>query len=163
MSGRCADDPSPAFDPSVPGRIHTRAAWWVAEARCGREGGRVVGPDDAGDCKLSLLHTYRLVAGHVTSRAFSALTLLVGRQERSIRPVKIEWRGVCVVICLERGADCLHMVQLMSLHPQTPSSLASFKSRLVLRFWYQLTQVVLFLQAVCTSWHPTNSDIALKD
>jgi len=48
-----------------------------------------------------------------------------------------------VVICLERGADCLHMVQLMPLHPKSPSSLASFKSRLVLPFWYQLTQVVL--------------------
>ena len=29
---------------------------------------------------------------------------------KSIRPVKIEWWGVDVVICLERGADCLHMV-----------------------------------------------------
>jgi len=48
-----------------------------------------------------------------------------------------------VVICLERGADCLHMVQLMPLHPKTPPSLASFKSRLVLPFWYQLTHVVL--------------------
>jgi len=48
-----------------------------------------------------------------------------------------------VVICLERGADCLHMVQLMPLHPKTPSSLVSFKSRLVLPFWYRLTQVVL--------------------
>jgi len=57
--------------------------------------------------------------------------------------VKIERWGVGVVICLERGADCLHMVQLMPLHPQTPSSRASFKSRLVLPFWYQLTQVVL--------------------
>ena len=28
-----------------------------------------------------------------------------------------------MVICLERGADCLHMVQLMPLHPKTPSSL----------------------------------------
>ena len=28
-------------------------------------------------------------------------------------------------------------------HPQTPSSLASFKSRLVLPFWYRLTQAVL--------------------
>jgi len=28
-------------------------------------------------------------------------------------------------------------------HPKTPSSLASFKSRLVLPFWYRLTQVVL--------------------
>jgi len=48
-----------------------------------------------------------------------------------------------VVICLERGADCLHMVQLMPLHPKTTSSLVSFKSRLVLPFWYRLTQVVL--------------------
>ena len=48
-----------------------------------------------------------------------------------------------MVICLDRGADCLHMVQLMPLHPKTPSSLASFKSRLVLPFWSQLTQVVL--------------------
>jgi len=38
------------------------------------------------------------------SLTFIALTLLVGRQERT-RPVKI------VVICLERGAHCLHMVQ----------------------------------------------------
>jgi len=35
------------------------------------------------------------------------------------------------------------MVQLMPLHPKTPSSLASFKSRLVLPFWYWLIQVVL--------------------
>ena len=28
-------------------------------------------------------------------------------------------------------------------HPKTPSSLASYKSRLVLPFWYRLTQVVL--------------------
>jgi len=48
-----------------------------------------------------------------------------------------------VVIYLERGADCLHMVQLMPLHPKTPSPLASFKSRLVLPFWYWLNQVVL--------------------
>ena len=43
-----------------------------------------------------------------------------------------------MVIYLERGEDCLHMVQLMPLHP-----LASFKYRLVLPFWYQFTQVVL--------------------
>jgi len=48
-----------------------------------------------------------------------------------------------VVICLERGADCLHMVQLMPLHPKTPSSLAALKVRLVLPFWYRLTQDVL--------------------
>jgi len=48
-----------------------------------------------------------------------------------------------VVICLQQGADCLHMVQLMSLHPKTLSHLASFKSRLVLPFSYRLTEVVL--------------------
>ena len=62
---------------------------------------------------------------------------------KSSWPVKIEWWGVDVIICLERGGDCLHMVQLMPLHPRTPSSLASFKSRLVLPFWYRFTQVVL--------------------
>jgi len=48
-----------------------------------------------------------------------------------------------MVFCLQRGADCLHMVQLMPLHPETPSSLAPFKSRLVLPFWCRFTQVVL--------------------
>ena len=63
--------------------------------------------------------------------------------KKSIRPVKIEQLGVGVVICLERGADCLHIVQLILLHPQTPSSFASFEFRLVLPFWYWLTHVVL--------------------
>ena len=58
---------------------------------------------------------------------------------KGIRPVKIERWGAGVVICLEQGAD-LHMAQLMPL-PLT--SLASVKSRLVLPFWYRLTQVVL--------------------
>jgi len=48
-----------------------------------------------------------------------------------------------VVTCLEQDADCLHVVQLMPLHLQTPLSLALFKSRLVLPFWYLLTQIVL--------------------
>ena len=49
----------------------------------------------------------------VVHYAFSALTLLVGRQE-GIRPVKTEWWGAGVVICVERCAD-LHMAQLMPL------------------------------------------------
>ena len=48
-----------------------------------------------------------------------------------------------MVICLEQGTDCLRVAQLMPLHPKTPSSLDSFKSRLLLPFWYRLTQVVL--------------------
>ena len=60
---------------------------------------------------------------------------------KGIRPLKTERWGAGVVICLEQGADCLRMVQLMPRH--LPSSLALFKSRLVLAFWYQLNQVVL--------------------
>jgi len=46
---------------------------------------------------------------------------------------------------------------LFALHPKTPSSLSSFKSRLVLPFWYRLTQVVLergretVVRSVCIS------------
>jgi len=46
--------------------------------------------------------------------SFSALTLLVGRQEGHPACKKIEWWGAGVVVCLERGAD-LHMAQLMPL------------------------------------------------
>jgi len=49
-----------------------------------------------------------------TDLAFSALTLLVGRQEGHPACKKTEWSGAGVVICLERGAD-LHTAQLMSL------------------------------------------------
>jgi len=49
--------------------------------------------------------------------AFSALTLLVGWQEGHPASEKMEWWGTGVVICLERGANNLHMVQLMSLPP----------------------------------------------
>ena len=45
--------------------------------------------------------------------AFSALTLLVGRQEGH-PACKNEWWGTGMVICLERDAD-LHMAQLMPL------------------------------------------------
>ena len=46
--------------------------------------------------------------------AFSALTLLVGRQEGHPACKTLEWWGAGVVIPLERGAD-LHMAQLMPL------------------------------------------------
>ena len=45
---------------------------------------------------------------------FSALTLLVGRQEGHPACKKTEWWGAGMVICLQRGAD-LHMAQLMPL------------------------------------------------
>jgi len=46
--------------------------------------------------------------------AFSALTLLVGRQEGHPACKKTEWWGAGVVVCLDQGAD-LHTAQLMSL------------------------------------------------
>jgi len=48
------------------------------------------------------------------SNAFSALMLLVGRQEGHPACKKTEWWGAGVVICLERGAD-LHIAQLIPL------------------------------------------------
>jgi len=44
-----------------------------------------------------------------------------------------------VVICLERGADCLHMIQLMPL-PLTVSCFS--KIQIGLPIWYWLTRVV---------------------
>ena len=81
----------------------------------------------------------------LTQYAFSALTLSAGRQKEHPACKNRVMRCWChgVIICLDRGADCLHTVQLVPLHPQTPSSLASFKSRLALLFWYRLTQVLL--------------------
>ena len=46
--------------------------------------------------------------------AFSALTLLVGRQEGHSACKKTEWWGAGMVICLERGAG-FHMSQLIPL------------------------------------------------
>jgi len=69
--------------------------------------------------------------------AFSALTLLVGRQE-GIQPVKTEWWGTGMVICLERDAD-LHMAQLMPV-PLTVSCFS--KIQIGFTFWYWLTWVV---------------------
>jgi len=51
---------------------------------------------------------------HMMEYAFSALTLLVGRQEGHPACKKTERWGVGTVICLELGAD-LHMAQLMPL------------------------------------------------
>jgi len=61
--------------------------------------------------------------------AFGALTLLVGRhvEHPAYKNLLMRCWTVGVVICLERDADCLRVVQLMPLLPKTPSSLASFK------------------------------------
>ena len=69
--------------------------------------------------------------------AFSALTLLVGRQ-KGHPACKKQWWGAGVV-CLS-GARCI-----LAYGPGNATathSLASVKSRLVFPFWYRLTWVV---------------------
>ena len=55
---------------------------------------------------------YRILRGN--GQSFSALTLLVGRQEGHPACKKQSGGGTGMVICLERCAD-LHMAQLMPL------------------------------------------------
>jgi len=57
--------------------------------------------------------------------------------KKGIRPVKTEWWGAGMVICLERGAD-LHMAQLMPL-PLTVSWFS--KIQIGFTFLYRLTLV----------------------
>ena len=80
--------------------------------------------------------TYFTIATCV-HQSFSALTLLVGRQEGH-PACKNEWWGAGTIICLERGAD-LHTAQLMPL-PLTVSCFS--KIQIGLPFWYRLTRVV---------------------
>ena len=69
------------------------------------------------------------VAVRQCGSAFSALTLLVGRQER--HPACKNLSGACcMVICLERGAG-LHMAQLMPL----PLTVSCF-SKIQIRFYF---------------------------
>ena len=70
---------------------------------------------------------------------FSALTLLVERQEGHPTCRKTEWWVASMVICLEGGAD-LHMAQLISM-PLTVSCYSKIQNGLP--FWYRLTRAVL--------------------
>ena len=74
----------------------------------------------------------KLAVAAFSAAAFSALTLLVGRQEGHPACKKTEWSDAGMVACLGQGAD-LHMAQLMPL-PLTVS--CSGKSRLVLPSWF---------------------------
>jgi len=59
------------------------------------------------------VHVYKLYLLNFT-KTFSVLTLLVGQ---GIWPVKTECWGTGMVACSERGANDLHMVQLIPLPP----------------------------------------------
>ena len=71
-----------------------------------------------GSCMLSIIYDIRVMFYVFLFSAFFPSVLwrcwLGGR--KGIRPVKTEWWGAGMVICLERGAD-LHMAQLIPLPP----------------------------------------------
>jgi len=62
------------------------------------------------------LHTLAILFIYITyvPNFFSALTLLVGRQEGNPAHKKTQWWGAGMVVCLERVAD-LHVAQLITL------------------------------------------------
>ena len=76
------------------------------------------------------------------SVAFSALTLLVVHQEEHW-PVKIEWWVVGGVICGARCRLFAYGSADATAIPKPNHLLPHLNSRLVLPFWYRLTQVVL--------------------
>ena len=85
--------------------------------------------------------------------AFSALTLLAGRQEehparKKLNDEMFAWLSVCSEVKIA----CIWS-SWRHCHPQIPSFLASCKSRLVLPFWYWFIQVVLEKMplSVCSS------------
>jgi len=60
---------------------------------------------------------------------------------KGIRPVKkLESWGTGIIICVYRGANDLHVIQLMDCHP-----IISVSTKILtgLRFWCRLTQVVV--------------------
>ena len=85
-------------------------------------------------------HAVNLVGIYSSPPAFSALTLLVGWEEEHPAHKELDWWGASIAICLKRGANDLHMVQLMPLPPQF---LCFSKIQNCLSFWYRLTLVVL--------------------
>jgi len=92
------------------------------------------------DLILLCHHHHFYLNGSFAGDAFSTLTLLVGRQEGHPAYNKTEWCGTGMVICLEWGANDLHMVQ-----PMPPSPIISYSSKIQngLPFWCRLTEVVL--------------------
>jgi len=76
-------------------------------------------------------------------RTFSALTLLVGCQEEHLACKNWMMRCWCGYLSGTRCRLFAYGPVDAAAVPNPTSSLASFKSRLVLPFWYQLAQVVL--------------------
>jgi len=105
-------------------------------------------------CDLLLLLLLLFYSHYTGQPAFSALTLLVGRQEGRPACKKTERWGAGMVICLERGAD-LHMAQLMPL----PFTVCCF-SKIQIGFTFlgipgkRAVNLVCVYWATCISQYP---------
>ena len=97
------------------------------------------------------LHMAQLMPLPLTVSCFSKIqigfTFLVPAHLGSPRQRAV--KRVCVSVCVTVRLSVCSEIQIVGIwsswcqcHPETPSTLASFKSRLVLPFWHQLTQVV---------------------
>jgi len=69
--------------------------------------------------------TYNVFSGTLSPTHYP----LGGR--KGIQPVKTEWSGTVMVICLKRGANDLLFAYVPADATTTPSSLAPVKSRMV--------------------------------
>ena len=100
----------------IDGQIVTSYQWSIITVRRNRcrikYSQRTVIPKN--NCSRTTYSWPRPRPGLFNATAFSALTLLVGRQEGHPVCKKTEWWGAGVVICLQWGAD-LHTAQLMPL------------------------------------------------
>jgi len=107
---------------------------------------------------FTLLYSSALWAHiHYTKNAFSALTLLVGRQEGHPACKKLSGEGLASLSVWSEVQICIWP----SWRHYHSLSLAPVKSRLVLPFWYRLTWVVpdkgLLNGCVCVCVHYTKT------
>ena len=117
---------------------HAEVERWPASSSAGNDAGLYSSGEKRGLHYVNFFHNIQNIVMMAEFILFYCPTVLwrcwLGGRNGNW-PLKTEWWGAGMVICLEQDAD-LHMAQLM------PLPLASVKFRLVLPFWYQLTQVV---------------------
>ena len=89
---------------------------------------------------LCVKKTTVIVTSILAFSAFTVLTRLVGCREEHL--ACNNWVLVCLSVWSEMQIVCIWSTWCY-YYPKTPSSVTSFKSRLVLPVWYRLTQVVL--------------------
>jgi len=91
------------------------------------------------ECTLRILSRFHSPLYYIFHIKHSLLWCCWLGGKKSMQPVKTEWWGDGMVVCLEHGTDLYIWPSWCHCHSL---SLASVKCRLVLPFWYRLTMVV---------------------